>query len=199
MQPWLGVGASSAVSSEAAHLAMPAPPPLLAPQRALAAQGGRTLVRREQQAVAALRSLPTSEWRGPPQAVAASHGTVPVPQQAAASHGPCTGTVIGPGSSAQDFSLGVEDGVADGTGAPGGHQQRGDEEVGEEVGEEVDLLCRICLEPFAIGQTLRWLPCTHRYHKHCADHWLLRTQRGQTRSCPLCKHDPLAGLSEEDE
>jgi hypothetical protein len=61
----------------------------------------------------------------------------------------------------------------------------------------VDVLCRICLQPFEIGETLRWLPCTHRFHKSCVDHWLLRTQRAQPRSCPLCKHDPLAGLPDE--
>jgi len=44
--------------------------------------------------------------------------------------------------------------------------------------------CMICVEPFAKGDSLRTLPCLHRYHRHCIDEWLRRSCQ-----CPICKHD----------
>lgn len=44
--------------------------------------------------------------------------------------------------------------------------------------------CMICVEPFGRGETLRTLPCLHRYHKKCIDEWLHRSS-----TCPICKHD----------
>lgn len=42
--------------------------------------------------------------------------------------------------------------------------------------------CAICLEPFAIDDTLRSIPCSHAFHTACLDAWLQRVN-----SCPLCR------------
>lgn len=49
---------------------------------------------------------------------------------------------------------------------------------------ETSEACTICCETFQDGETLRLLPCFHRYHAQCVDRWL-----AQSRTCPVCKHD----------
>jgi len=73
------------------------------------------------------------------------------------------------------------------------HRHRPNQEDGSGANEE----CRLCLEVYTEGVVLRRLPCGHTYHSACIDWWLAgrREQadgpvRG-TRTCPLCKRDPL--------
>jgi len=42
--------------------------------------------------------------------------------------------------------------------------------------------CIICLGEFEHGEEMRFLPCTHRYHRVCIDPWLETHQ-----TCPSCK------------
>lgn len=45
--------------------------------------------------------------------------------------------------------------------------------------------CVICMDEFFKGDTIRYLPCTHMYHKQCIDSWLIRNF-----TCPSCM-EPL--------
>lgn len=41
--------------------------------------------------------------------------------------------------------------------------------------------CRVCLRPYTAGDTLRRLPCRHRFHRECIDQWLLHRHP----TCPV--------------
>ncbi|CAF3347192.1 unnamed protein product [Rotaria socialis] len=42
--------------------------------------------------------------------------------------------------------------------------------------------CSICMDNYEKNQTLRRLPCLHRYHKDCIDNWLKKSNL-----CPICR------------
>jgi hypothetical protein len=42
--------------------------------------------------------------------------------------------------------------------------------------------CLICLENFAEQDSVKLLPCFHRFHDSCVNNWLERSA-----SCPICK------------
>jgi len=58
-------------------------------------------------------------------------------------------------------------------------------EIGRSTAPVTTAECYICLEEFAVGDSIRSLPCGHEFHCHCVDGWLSRAP-----SCPLrCRHD----------
>jgi hypothetical protein len=44
--------------------------------------------------------------------------------------------------------------------------------------------CAVCMTDFDLGDTLRLLPCLHRYHIECIDPWF----KDKT-TCPICNQD----------
>jgi len=52
--------------------------------------------------------------------------------------------------------------------------------------------CCLCMERFEETDEVRVLPCAHYFHKNCIDRWFA-TKRYQSRACPLCKRNPIAG------
>ncbi|KAL8577799.1 RING finger protein 11 [Nucella lapillus] len=49
--------------------------------------------------------------------------------------------------------------------------------------------CVICMIEFSLGDTLRFLPCMHVYHRECIDDWLMRSF-----ICPSCMEPVDAAL-----
>ncbi|XP_057973296.1 receptor homology region, transmembrane domain- and RING domain-containing protein 2-like [Malania oleifera] len=45
--------------------------------------------------------------------------------------------------------------------------------------------CAICLEDYSMGEKLRILPCSHKFHAFCVDSWLTTWRT----FCPVCKRD----------
>jgi hypothetical protein len=52
--------------------------------------------------------------------------------------------------------------------------------------DESYVVCAICMSEFAPGDTLRVLPCLHRFHKGCVDQWLCEARA----ACPICRENP---------
>lgn len=55
--------------------------------------------------------------------------------------------------------------------------------------------CAICIEEYHEGETLRVLPCSHKFHTECIVPWLTERQA----SCPLCKYDVSREDIEDDD
>lgn len=49
--------------------------------------------------------------------------------------------------------------------------------------------CVICMIDFVIGDSLRYLPCMHIYHRECIDDWMMRSF-----TCPSCMEPVDAAL-----
>jgi len=49
--------------------------------------------------------------------------------------------------------------------------------------------CVICMGEFMVGDTVRYLPCMHTYHRECIDDWLMRAF-----TCPSCMEPVDAAL-----
>ncbi|KAL8098094.1 receptor homology region, transmembrane domain- and RING domain-containing protein 1 [Apium graveolens] len=45
--------------------------------------------------------------------------------------------------------------------------------------------CAICLQDFKDGDSLKILPCQHKFHANCVGSWLTKW----SKSCPVCKYD----------
>lgn len=60
-----------------------------------------------------------------------------------------------------------------------------------EAGDADDGCCPICLEPSALGEEVRRLPCGHRLHRECSDAWLTTAD-----TCPTCRHQVPRGEAE---
>jgi len=61
--------------------------------------------------------------------------------------------------------------------------------------EETNAMCAICLEDYAEGEKIRYLPCSdlHHFHVSCVDQWL-----ENRKCCPLCKVNIDRESSEEE-
>ncbi|XP_054826796.1 E3 ubiquitin-protein ligase ZSWIM2 [Eublepharis macularius] len=55
------------------------------------------------------------------------------------------------------------------------------------------LQCRLCLKIFCLGQVARLLPCNHKFHRKCIDHWLHKEN-----ACPIDGHVVYNPLTWED-
>ncbi|CAI5531785.1 unnamed protein product [Closterium sp. Naga37s-1] len=51
--------------------------------------------------------------------------------------------------------------------------------------------CTVCLSDYNEGELVRALPCAHRFHVSCIDHWL-----AATTTCPVCRTDLSATASD---
>jgi hypothetical protein len=58
-----------------------------------------------------------------------------------------------------------------------------DKEKNKNLPEELKK-CPICISEFEDGEDIKFLPCTHRFHITCIDHWLK-----ENSTCPICKKD----------
>lgn len=65
----------------------------------------------------------------------------------------------------------------------------GDKEKEDNEEEEEEICCPICLVEFEKEDAVTHLPrCSHLFHIHCIEHWLLRGHL----TCPLCRSFVLA-------
>jgi len=74
---------------------------------------------------------------------------------------------------------------ANGTNGGGGSSSTAHNTAGDDqpiTRTRSNLNCTVCLEDIVPGDTVRTLPCLHRFHTACIDRWL-----ALHNSCPICK------------
>ncbi|SPO03427.1 uncharacterized protein DNG_06110 [Cephalotrichum gorgonifer] len=76
--------------------------------------------------------------------------------------------------------------------APISKAQDKDTRVPDDDGD--NLGCSICTDDFSVGEDVRVLPCSHKFHPACVDPWLTNV----SGTCPLCRLD-LRPPGERDE
>jgi len=54
--------------------------------------------------------------------------------------------------------------------------------IEEEIAAVDSIRCSICLNDLEMGDTLKTLPCFHKYHSDCVDQWLVHK-----KTCPVCQ------------
>ncbi|KNE61876.1 hypothetical protein AMAG_07148 [Allomyces macrogynus ATCC 38327] len=60
------------------------------------------------------------------------------------------------------------------------------------------LTCSICLEDYALNDTIRELPCHHDFHAKCVQPWLERALTDRVIACPVCRASwPLSSLTQD--
>lgn len=58
--------------------------------------------------------------------------------------------------------------------------------------ESDSAVCSVCLEGFGPGNFMRTTPCSHIFHSHCLEQWLMRYD---TR-CPMCQDNLRPGTKQ---
>ncbi len=59
-------------------------------------------------------------------------------------------------------------------------------EVDVSISRQRNEYCSICLAPYELGESVRTIPCLHRFHSKCIDSWLK-----QKSLCPVCKFESI--------
>ena len=64
------------------------------------------------------------------------------------------------------------------------HNQNNEEEKKGVSGNEEYNKCSVCMTEYNEGETVKTLPCFHKYHKECIEGWF-KVQN----FCPICKFE----------
>jgi hypothetical protein len=62
------------------------------------------------------------------------------------------------------------------------NNKEGEEE--KKQGSDEDSKCLVCYCDYEEGETVKTLPCFHKYHKQCIEEWF-KVQN----FCPFCRHE----------